>query len=123
MIAPPWRTCFSARASDGFRSSRFGPTCPVVPASFSVWQLPQFDVKIALPSGDALVVVPPPPEVEVVGAAGSREERDGREEERYESERGAQRLAGGRGIRKGRRRGWPRPRRGSDGSRRHGRGR
>src|SRR4051794_22953732 len=69
MTAPPCRTCFSARASDGLRSSRFGPTCPVVPASFSVWQLPQLAAKIALPFGAALVDVPPP-ELEVVGAAG-----------------------------------------------------
>src|SRR6059058_3477895 len=70
MTAPPFRTCFSTRASDGFSWSRFGPTVPVVPASFSVWQLAQFDVKTALPSGAALVVVPPPPDVDVVAGAG-----------------------------------------------------
>src|SRR3954451_21601749 len=72
MPPPPFATCFSAACSDGFSWSRFGPTFPVEPASFSVWQLPQpAEGKIALPSGPpappppppwaVVVVVPPPP--------------------------------------------------------------
>ena len=38
------------------RSSRFGPTAPDVPASLSVWQLPQLWTKSSLPSAAALVV-------------------------------------------------------------------
>ena len=47
---PPFVTCASTVASSGRASSRFGPTEPVAPASASVWQLPQFSVKTALPA-------------------------------------------------------------------------
>src|SRR4051812_400090 len=39
-------------------SSRFGPTWPFVPASASVWQPPQFDVKTCLPAAEALAEPP-----------------------------------------------------------------
>jgi hypothetical protein len=42
MPPPPFRSWRLTVASFGFRSSRFGPTVPLVPASASVWQLPQF---------------------------------------------------------------------------------
>src|SRR4029077_16256228 len=42
----------------GSRSSRFGPTLPVEPASASVWQPPQFAVNTFLPGGGG---TPPPP--------------------------------------------------------------
>src|ERR1700675_3468582 len=41
MIAPPFVTCFTTRATLGFNWSRFGPTVPLEPAAFSVWQLAQ----------------------------------------------------------------------------------
>ena len=49
---PPFSTCVTTRASGGFSWSRFGPTLPVAPASFSVWQpeQPEAPVKIALPA-------------------------------------------------------------------------
>jgi hypothetical protein len=49
-IAPPplitWRWTM---LSEGFSWSRLGPTLPFVPASASVWQLPQFARKMSLP--------------------------------------------------------------------------
>src|SRR3954471_6537043 len=68
MAPPPFVTCFCTVAKSGFRSSRFGPTFPLVPAAPSVWQLPQFCVKTDLPA--ALVVAPPPAEPLVVVVAG-----------------------------------------------------
>ena len=44
-------TVASTVAALGFRSSRFGPTLPFVPAAASVWQPPQLEVKTSLPSG------------------------------------------------------------------------
>ena len=41
------------RALSGLSWSRFGPTWPLVPASASVWQVPQDCVKICLPSAIA----------------------------------------------------------------------
>src|SRR3954451_15241907 len=35
---PPFSTWCLTRAKAGFKSSRLGPTLPVAPASFSVWQ-------------------------------------------------------------------------------------
>src|SRR3954454_22452764 len=54
-IAPPPTATWCATASfDGFSWSRFGPTLPVEPAAFSVWQPPQpADAKTAVPSGFA----------------------------------------------------------------------
>src|SRR4029077_13566356 len=46
---PPLITWCWTIARGGFSWSRFGPTVPVVPASASVWQLPQFAVKMSLP--------------------------------------------------------------------------
>ncbi len=51
--APPFLIAFVTRALSGFSSSRFGPIVPDVPASESVWQVPQDWVKICLPSADA----------------------------------------------------------------------
>jgi hypothetical protein len=71
MPPPPFVTCFSAAASGGFSWSRFGPTLPVAPASFSVWQPPQpAEEKICLPFGAAVVAVGPVPVV-VVAVAGA----------------------------------------------------
>src|SRR5438093_7743491 len=52
MTAPPFVTCLTTAASDGFSWSRFGPTVPVAPASASVWQplQPAEPVKIAFPA-------------------------------------------------------------------------
>ncbi len=50
-IAPcPFVTRSITSAFGGFAWSRFGPTVPLVPASASVWQLPQVVVKIVFPS-------------------------------------------------------------------------
>src|SRR3954453_12472616 len=46
----PLRTISSMSAGLRLMLSRFGPTCPLVPAAFSVWQEPQLPVKTALPS-------------------------------------------------------------------------
>ena len=46
---PPFVTWRWAIARFGFSWSRFGPTVPFVPASLSVWQLPQLAVKMSLP--------------------------------------------------------------------------
>jgi hypothetical protein len=45
--------------SDEKASSRFGPIAPLVFASASVWQLPQFFWKLALPSLVSPVVTRP----------------------------------------------------------------
>ena len=49
MPPPPPRTIAFTVAASGAASSRFGPIAPDVPASASVWQPPQFAVKISLP--------------------------------------------------------------------------
>ena len=52
------------RALSGLRSSRFGPTLPFVPASASVWQVPQDCSKICFPGvhrGSPRRRPPPPP--------------------------------------------------------------
>ena len=41
----------AATSMPGRTSSSFGPAEPLVPASASVWQLPQLDAKSCLPSG------------------------------------------------------------------------
>jgi hypothetical protein len=46
----PLVTAVVTVAADGFSVSSTGPTAPEVPASYRVWQLPQFSVKIVLPS-------------------------------------------------------------------------
>ena len=47
----PFVTRSTTRSAGGFASSRFGPTVPVAPASFSVWQLSQPAVaKTCLPA-------------------------------------------------------------------------
>src|SRR5215212_1787555 len=56
---PPFLIAASTRASSGLTSSSTGPTRPLVPASDSVWQVPQDWVKISFPA--ALAVAPPPP--------------------------------------------------------------
>src|SRR5690242_1539702 len=52
MIAPPFVTCVTTLSLGGMSWSRFGPTVPVAPASFSVWQplQPADPVKIAFPA-------------------------------------------------------------------------
>src|SRR3954464_6675147 len=50
MPPPPFSTCFCTVGASGFRSSRLGPTWPDDPASDSVWQLPQAELKMALPA-------------------------------------------------------------------------
>src|SRR3954451_182136 len=50
MPPPPFSTCFCTVGASGFRSSRLGPTWPDAPASDSVWQLPQAELKMALPA-------------------------------------------------------------------------
>ena len=68
---PPFSTWCATVACDGFSWSRFGPTFPVDPAAFSVWQPPQpAEAKTALPSGFAAAVV-------VVVAAARRRRRGG----------------------------------------------
>ena len=49
---PPFSTWVRIAASAGFSWSRFGPTLPVAPASFRVWQPehPAEPVKIAFPA-------------------------------------------------------------------------
>ena len=62
IAAPPFVTCRSTSASAGLSWSRFGPTFPVAPAAFSVWQPPQpAEAKICFPFGGAAWVPPPPP--------------------------------------------------------------
>ena len=77
----PFVTRSMTSAFGGFASSRFGPTVPFAPASFSVWQLVQPAVsKTFLPSRDP----PPPPAASVVVACsvvvggGGRRRRGGR---------------------------------------------
>src|SRR5579864_2238394 len=66
MIAPPFVTWSTIRASGGFSASRLGPTVPVAPASLSVWQPAQPTVwKMCFPGDAAVAVVV----VLVVGAA------------------------------------------------------
>jgi hypothetical protein len=55
---PPFVTCRWAVAWSGLTVSRLGPTCPLAPASLSVWQPAQFVVKICLPWADACWVPP-----------------------------------------------------------------
>ena len=50
MAPRPFVTRSIASSTEGCESSRFGPTVPVVPASASVWQAPQFATKIDLPA-------------------------------------------------------------------------
>ena len=50
MIAPPFVTWRTTRGCEGFSWSRFGPTVPVAPAAFSVWQLAHSAAKIFFPS-------------------------------------------------------------------------
>src|SRR3954451_8816466 len=65
MGPPPWMTWFATVSWLGFRSSRFGPTLPLEPAAFSVWQPPHpAEAKTCLPAaaspfpvGAAAVVV------------------------------------------------------------------
>src|SRR3954447_5399770 len=65
MTPIPFVTRVTTSAYGGFASSRFGPTWPVVPASFSVWQEPQgWLMKTTLPA--AASPRPPPPLVVVV---------------------------------------------------------
>ena len=61
---PPTSTWWTTIAVSGFSWSRFGPTVPVAPAAFSVWQPPQpAEAKTSLPAAgspcapDATVVV------------------------------------------------------------------
>src|SRR5205085_9401987 len=59
-IAPfPFVTRSTTSESGGFASSRFGPTVPVAPASFNVWQLaqPAPPVKMASPGSASEEVV------------------------------------------------------------------
>src|SRR3954454_24083545 len=60
---PPFSTCFCTVAASGFSWSRSGPTCPLVPASASVWQAPQLAVKTGLPAA-ASPGAPPAVELE-----------------------------------------------------------
>src|SRR5215212_1945091 len=62
MTSGPSLIALSTRCLSGFRSSRFGPTCPLVPAALSVWQLPHVPVKSSLP-WSASAVAPPLPVV------------------------------------------------------------
>ena len=60
----PFVTRSTTSAFGGFASSRFGPTVPVAPASFSVWQLVQPAVwKTCLPAATCAPppALPPPP--------------------------------------------------------------
>src|SRR4051794_19299439 len=57
---PPFVTCVCVVCRSGFRSSRFGPTWPFVPASLRVWQAPHCLGKICLPCAESCCVPPPP---------------------------------------------------------------
>src|SRR6059058_874218 len=49
---PPTVTWWATTSFDGFSWSRFGPTFPLEPAAFSVWQPPHpAEAKTCLPSG------------------------------------------------------------------------
>src|SRR3954470_19732306 len=61
IVPLPFSTVVLTTAALGLRLSRFGPTLPFVPAAASVWQPPQLEVKIFLPSGAAPPPPPPPP--------------------------------------------------------------
>ena len=77
---PPTSTWCSTVASDGFSWSRFGPTLPVAPASFSVWQLAAAGRGEDLSCRPAPPPPPPPPVVVVAGggAVGRRGDAAGR---------------------------------------------
>jgi hypothetical protein len=74
---PPFVTWFLTVSSSGLRSSRFGPTEPVAPASARVWQVAQLLVNTTLPA--AADTSPPPLEagvlvgVDVAGGAADDE--------------------------------------------------
>src|SRR4051794_28502438 len=50
MPPPPCSTWSCTFGASGFSWSRFGPTCPEVPASLSVWQPAQLATNTALPA-------------------------------------------------------------------------
>jgi hypothetical protein len=59
---PPFRTCRATVDSSGLSSSRFGPTWPLAPATFSVWQPAQpADAKTLAPGSffAASLLLPP----------------------------------------------------------------
>src|SRR6476661_7781395 len=61
MPPPPFSIWLATVALSGFRSSRFGPTEPLVPASLMVWQPPHVLAKSDFPL--ELLEPPPPPPV------------------------------------------------------------
>src|SRR4051794_29895881 len=59
--SPPFLMALRTSDLSGFTWSRFGPTFPFVPASASVWQVPQFCWKSCLPWATSAALPPPPP--------------------------------------------------------------